>query len=58
MAHDTLLEYSCSPGLARSHSRPVQCKTGSIVPSLPLCVEDLTEIKPEPFNLRQNEEPR
>ena len=60
VSHDTLVEYECDPGFSKSHIRPVQCKTGSIVPSGPVCVEDtgLLDPRAEPFNLRQNEQPR
>ena len=60
VSHDMLVEYECEPGFVRSHMRPVQCKTGSIVPSEPVCVEDDHGLNPraEPFNQRQNEQPR
>ena len=58
IAHDTLLDYECSLGFARSHVRPVQCKTGAIVPSLPLCIPVSDLNLSEHYNLRQNEQPR
>ena len=56
MAHDALVEYECSPGWERAHGRPVQCKTGGIVPGPPECRE--AEPRAEPANYRMNEQPR
>jgi len=56
--HDTLVDYQCQPGFLKSSRRPLQCKTGSLVPTIPQCNEDLAGPKAEPFlNSEQNEEP-
>ena len=56
VAHDALVEYECSLGWERAHGRPVQCKTGGIVPGPPECRE--AEPRAEPANFRMNEQPR
>ena len=56
--HDALVDYECNKGFLKTNLRPLQCKTGSLVPTGPMCNEDLAGPKAEPFlNTEQNQEP-